>query len=118
MPTWLMKLADDEYVEWSTVVDAPISAIMSRSEAASAGHDEERLRWTDEHLCSCRARLGEDVVIRNNRAVMVGGGRLAYHFDSYAAVHDFILPEPEHPQGGLGEEGIFTIEALRAAYGS
>lgn len=116
MPTWLMKIGDDEYLEWSTVVDAPVSPIMTRGEAADAGHDEDRLQWTDQHLCSCRARLGENVEIRNDRAVATGGGRLAYHFDSYEEVHAFLLPDPEHPQGGLGEDRIFTIEALREAY--
>jgi hypothetical protein len=82
MPRWLMKTDDDEYVEWSTVVDAVVSDVMTRDEAVEA-HDEERVRFTDQHLCSCRARLGENYEIRNGHPVAIGGGRLAYHFDSY-----------------------------------
>jgi hypothetical protein len=34
MPRCLVKLADDEYVEWSTVVDAPVTYAMTRDEMA------------------------------------------------------------------------------------
>lgn len=32
MPRYLVKLADDAYVEWSTVVDAPVSSVMTRAD--------------------------------------------------------------------------------------
>lgn len=32
MPRYIAKLADNEYVEWSTVVDAPVTYIMTRDE--------------------------------------------------------------------------------------
>jgi hypothetical protein len=32
MSRYLIKLADDAYVEWSTVVDAPVSGVFTRSE--------------------------------------------------------------------------------------
>ena len=32
MPTFIYKLGDDEYVEWSSVVDAPVSHLMTRDE--------------------------------------------------------------------------------------
>lgn len=40
MPHYLVKLADDEYVEWSTIVDAPITYIMNREEAIAYTENE------------------------------------------------------------------------------
>lgn len=94
MPRWLMKTADDTYREWSTIVDEWVSEPMNRSEAL-AEHGMDRVEWTDEHLCSCRARLGESVVIRAGRAVAIGGGKLAYHFDSYEEVARFCRSQEE-----------------------
>jgi hypothetical protein len=99
MPNWLMKIADDTYREWSTIVDDWTSEPMTRDEAIewSIGGNlgrsregaEDRLRFVDEHLCSCRARLGERIEVRNGRPIAFGGGRLAYHFDSYTEVAEF-----------------------------
>ena len=99
MPRWLMKVADDTYREWSTVVDAWMSEPMTREEAiewtigGNVGRSreaaEERLRFVDAHLCSCRARLGETVEIRNGQPIARGGGKLAYHFDSYEEIVEF-----------------------------
>lgn len=86
---WLMKTGDDEYVEWSTIVDEIVDGPMTRDEAVEE-HDEERVRFTDAHLCSCRARLGESFVTRNGRMVAIGGGRLAYHFGTYDEVREFM----------------------------
>ncbi len=33
MPRFIVKLADDEYVEWSTVVDAPLAGSVTRAAA-------------------------------------------------------------------------------------
>lgn len=88
MPMWLMKTGDDTYREWSTIVDDWVSEPMTRDEAI-AGHDEERVRFVDAHLCSCRARLGENTEIRNGRVIARGGGALAYHFENYDEVLEF-----------------------------
>jgi predicted solute-binding protein len=101
----LMKTSDDEYVVWSTNVDEVIDGPFTREEAIAYACEtapegvaadaalliaEERLRFTDQHLCSCRARLGERWVKRNGRTLPVGGGRLAYHFDTYEQVARFM----------------------------
>lgn len=51
MPSYLVKLADDEYVEWSTVVDAPLSYICERERAVSRW-GEDRVARADEHVTS------------------------------------------------------------------
>lgn len=88
MPTWLMKPADDTYREWSTVVEEWVSGPMDRTEAVEH-HGEDRVEFTDKHLCSCRARLGETIEIRDGVPIARGGGKLAYHFDSYEEVARF-----------------------------
>jgi hypothetical protein len=98
MSHWLMKIGPDEYVEWSTIVDAVVAGPFSRDgalahSAEALGSPEaalERLLHTDEHLCSCTARLGESFEIRNGRAVAVGGGRLAFSFATYAEVREYM----------------------------
>lgn len=52
MPSWIVRLADQEYVEWSTVVDAPVSTIAARAEAIDRWGDE-RIERADEHVTSC-----------------------------------------------------------------
>lgn len=94
MPTWLMKVADDTYREWSTIVDDWASEPMNREDAVAA-HDEERVRFTDEHLCSCRARRGETIEIRDGRPIARGSGPLAFHFDSYDEVLRFCRTQDE-----------------------
>jgi hypothetical protein len=103
MPTWLMKTADDTYREWSTVVDDWMSEPMGRDEAVAA-HDDERVRFTDAHLCSCRARLGETIEIQDGRPIARGGGKLAYHFDSYEEVARFCVSQEELAEGQRQEE--------------
>jgi hypothetical protein len=116
MARWLMKTADDEYVEWSTETDAPTSEFMTRSDAVDE-FGEERVGWADESLCSCRARLGERFEIRNGRAVAVGGGALAYQFESYDRVRAFMLNDG-HNQAGPEVDGRLTAattwEGIRA----
>lgn len=105
---WVMKIGDDEYVLWGTVMDAPKTPIVNRSEAIDRW-GEDRVGWVDKHLCSSRARLGETFESRNGRPVAVGGGRLAYHFDTYAEVLGYMLnSRPETPA-----ENIATLEQLR-----
>lgn len=108
MPTWIMKTADETYRLWSTNVDDWVNDPMDREEALTVATDracednpegltfelaveaaDETMRFVDEHLCSCRARIGESVEIRDGRLVATGGGRLAYHFDSYERVAQF-----------------------------
>jgi len=66
---------------------------MSGDLAAEAGIDT--MRFVDEHLCSCRARLGETTEIRDGRIIVTGGGPLAYHFDSYDDVARFCRTQEE-----------------------
>ncbi len=94
MPNWLMKTDDDTYRVWSTIVDDWTSDPMDRPEAVEA-HGEDRVTWTDKHLCSCRSRLGETVEIRNGVPVATGGGKLAYHFDSYEEVARYCRTQEE-----------------------
>lgn len=103
MPTWLMKPADDTYREWSTIVDEWVSEPMDRDEAV-AQHGEDRVEFTDKHLCSCRARLGENLEIRNGQVIATGGGDLAYHFDSYEEVARFCRTQDEIRQA-MREDG-------------
>lgn len=43
----IVKLADNEYVEWSTVVDAPVSWVMAYDEALEAAGDPARIVRAD-----------------------------------------------------------------------
>lgn len=54
MPRYIIKPSQDEdvYVEWSTIVDAPVSRTMTRAEAVAA-HSEERIARADESGHSC-----------------------------------------------------------------
>lgn len=103
MSSWLLKTDDDEYVEWSTNEDAPTSPFVDRDEAVARWGDQ-RVKWADTDLNSCRARLGERFELRNGKAVAVGGGRLAFRFETYAEVHEFISNEGHRP----------SIDELRA----
>jgi hypothetical protein len=88
---WLMKVTDDLYREWSTNTDSWLTAPLTRAEAIAYSDEqglngEERVSWTDAHLCSSKARLGESYIRRGGKLVAVGGGKLAYHFDRYEDV--------------------------------
>jgi hypothetical protein len=57
MPKFLVKLADNEYVEWSTVVDAPVTPVMDREQAIAAsyrrirgGREVERREYAAERV--------------------------------------------------------------------
>lgn len=66
MPHYMVKLADDAYVEWSTVVDAPITHVMTRTQAA---HDDpERVERCDKNGHSAmwfEAQTAEQLVSGN-----------------------------------------------------
>lgn len=51
MPRYIVKLADNEYVEFSTVVEAPVSQIVDRK-IARALWGEERIERADTTGCS------------------------------------------------------------------
>lgn len=69
MPRYLVKLADDEYVEWSTVVDAPVTYIMDR-DTAIGYRDAETVERTDRkgHSAFDMAAMSPDDVVLGNRA--------------------------------------------------
>jgi hypothetical protein len=74
----IVKLADEKYVEWSSIVDAPVTYIMTREEMktyldeeygrSSIANNEERLRRTDERGTSSFCRETMEEVISCNRA--------------------------------------------------
>lgn len=99
MPTWLMKPGPGEYVLYNTIIDESVSNVMTRDEAVemlivvrevSRSEAVDTVAWTDTHLCSCRSRLGENFEIRNGKVVTTGGGALAYSFDNYEEVRQFM----------------------------
>jgi hypothetical protein len=81
MARCLVKLADNEYVEWSTVVDAPVTAVGTRDEIVKHARDEfgrQGASNIEERLQRCEERghsamwpgAGDSVedLIRGNRA--------------------------------------------------
>lgn len=71
MGKYIAKLADDVYIEWSTVVDAPISYIATRAQAVQAWGGE-RVRRADANgtsiLDSYPAGNTPEEIVRGNRA--------------------------------------------------
>jgi hypothetical protein len=71
MGRYIAKLGDDAYVDWSTVVDAPVSFILTREEAV-AEWSEERVARADHHGTSIwdgyPAGSTPDEIVRANRA--------------------------------------------------
>lgn len=47
MSLGIVKLADDTYVEWSTVCDCPASHVMTRDEALGLAGGQERVERCD-----------------------------------------------------------------------
>lgn len=47
MGSYVAKIADDAYVEWSSVVDAPVSWVQTREQAVK--------RWTEERVARADA---------------------------------------------------------------
>lgn len=89
MPRWIVRLAPDEYVEWSTVVDAPVSYISTRDEAVK--------EW------------GLDRVVRADRNVTSAFPH-QYH---YGSVEEFVSGN----RAGDGETEL-SLTAIRHEYAS
>lgn len=81
MPRHIVKIADrgvDYFVEWSTVVDAPVTHGMTFEEIAlyylnrygTSGMDDfdERIARTKAHGTSCRDKTTAEELIAGNRA--------------------------------------------------
>lgn len=68
---YVAKLADDAYVEWSTVVDAPVSWVHARAEAVEEW-SEERVARADANgtssLDDYPAGSTPEEIVRGNRA--------------------------------------------------
>lgn len=98
MPRFIAKLADDEYVDWSTVVDAPVTDVLTREQMAAymlreygefnAREIEPRLARTD----------------KNGHSAMWGKAQ-------NLSVEEMILPN----RAGEGESSL-TMEELRRDY--
>lgn len=56
MGTYIVKLANNEYVEWSSVMDAPSSFILSKDEASA--------EWNEERIARCDAK-GHSLIMKN-----------------------------------------------------
>lgn len=71
MPRYIAKLGDDAYVDWSTVVDAPVSWVLTRG-AAVAEWSKDRVARADQNGTSILDRYptGQtpDEIVRGNRA--------------------------------------------------
>jgi len=71
MGRYIAKLADDAYVDWSTVVDAPVSWVLAR-DAAVAEWTEERVARADRNgtsiLDGYPAGTTPEEIVRGNRA--------------------------------------------------
>jgi hypothetical protein len=68
MPKFLVKLADNEYVEWSTVVDAPLTPIMDREQALE--HSYRGIRGGREVERRVYAAERVDRTDRNNHSAL------------------------------------------------
>jgi hypothetical protein len=51
VPSWIVKLADDAYCEWSTVVDSPVSHVLTREDALRR-FDHDRIARAEEYVTS------------------------------------------------------------------
>ena len=78
MPRYVVKLKEDGYVEWSTVVDAPVTYMVTRdcmlahldTEYGRSSFDEnrQRLERADKNGTSCHSDLSVEDLISCNRA--------------------------------------------------
>lgn len=105
MPKFLMQLPDKRFVEWSTVVDAPITYSMSQDELTAwhleefgrREHDanfQDRLQRTIEFGTSLRTpESAEDAAIANR----AGEGEAEISLQEIAAQY--------HPDSAHSEEG-------------
>jgi len=78
MPRFIVRLAEDKYVEWSTIVDAPVTFIVSREQMlqyldswhghSSYAENRARLDRADKNGTSAMSPLSMEELIRENRA--------------------------------------------------
>lgn len=78
MPKFIVKLGDDKYCEWSTVVDAPVTPIVTldelheyyRQQYGEAGMEglPARLARVEATGCSAFDRMTAEELIQGNRA--------------------------------------------------
>lgn len=78
MPRYIAKLADNKYVEWSTIVDAPVTYILTRDQMLahldeqdgkrSFDENRQRLERCDKNGTSCQFPMNMKDLIRYNRA--------------------------------------------------
>lgn len=78
MPRCIVKLKEDTYVEWSTIVDAPVTYILTRKEmlkylderygTVSFEENRERLDRTDKNGTSFHEMTHAEELICSNRA--------------------------------------------------
>ncbi len=63
----IVRLSDDRYLEWSTVVDAPVSYSWERPEAIAAW-GEDRIKRADRYGSSFHHKSSAEDVLVDNRA--------------------------------------------------
>lgn len=78
MPRFIAKVGEDQYLEWSTVVDAPVTNIMSRDMMLEYLREQygrydypiqmDRLRRADEHGTSSIDKTSFEDLASYNRA--------------------------------------------------
>ena len=76
MPRYTLKLGDNEYLEWSTIVDAPVTYITDRDEMIAhlrfkyGDHIDitRHMNIVDEQGTSCRDGQTVEQIISSNRA--------------------------------------------------
>jgi hypothetical protein len=92
MGIYVAKLADDAYVHWSTVVDAPVSWVHTRSEAIREWGPDRVIR-TDENgtsiLDGYPAGNTPEEIVRGNRA---GPGETEIGVAEIIAAYDPVRP--------------------------
>jgi len=94
MGNYVARLADDAYVEWSTIVDAPISWVHSREQAIKAW-TPQRVERADRNgtsiLDGYPAGSTPDEIVRGNRA---GPGESELTVAQIIAAYDENNPAP------------------------
>lgn len=78
MPRYIVKLKENAYVEWSTIVDAPVSYVLTREHmlahlditygTSSVAENRKRLERTDKHGTSCQSPYSMESLVSCNRA--------------------------------------------------
>lgn len=104
MPRYIAKLADDAYVDWSTVVDAPVSWVLNREQAVKEW-TEERVERADRNGTSIRdgypAGNTPEEIVEGNRA---GPGEKALSVEEIIVAYDLENPAPWTVMGEKSED--------------